>query len=64
MYITNITYKNPSKILQPHISILCPTRGRSDRLSIMINSCLKTADNPERIEFILYIDDDEKIDDE
>jgi len=61
MYITNITHKNPSKILQPHISILCPTRGRTDRLSIMINSCLKTADNPERIEFILYIDDDEKI---
>jgi hypothetical protein len=27
----------------------------------MIDSCLKTASNPERIEFILYIDDDEKI---
>ena len=61
MYITNISQKIPSKILQPHISILCPTRGRPDRLSKMIESCLKTANNPERIEFILYIDDDEKI---
>jgi len=61
MYIRNIYDKNPADILQPYISILCPTRQRPDRLSKMVESCLNTADNPEQIEFVLYIDDDDEV---
>lgn len=41
------------------ISILTPTRGRPERLRKFVNSVLETADNPEDVEFIVRIDDDD-----
>lgn len=40
-------------------SILCPTRGRPDSMSRLVESALQTAANPSAIEFIFYIDDDD-----
>ena len=41
------------------ISILCPSRGRPDRLRTMMHSAISTADNPENIEFCVWIDFDD-----
>lgn len=42
------------------ISFLLPTRGRLTRLNNFINSVLNTADYPEGVEFIVYIDEDDR----
>ena len=42
------------------ISLLCPTRNRPDGLETMWMSAIEMADNPESIELVLYIDDDDK----
>lgn len=44
------------------ISIVVPSRGRPDKLLIMMNSALDCASSPELIEFVLYIDNDETSD--
>lgn len=41
------------------ISLLCPTRKRPDNVKRLWESVLRTADNPEDLEFVLYIDDDD-----
>lgn len=46
------------------ISLLCPTRGRPDRVCIMIESVIKTTEKLENVEILFYIDsDDDKKDD-
>ena len=42
------------------ISVICPSRGRQDQLLKMINSARLSADQPESIQFCIYIDDDDK----
>ena len=42
------------------ISVLIPTRARPDKLSRCIQSIVSTAANPERIEFVIWSDDDDK----
>lgn len=42
------------------ISILCPTRNRTAGLSRMWQSAMTTADNPDCLELVLYIDHDDK----
>ena len=42
------------------ISIITPSRGRIDQLSNMMNSMLNCASYPGLIEFILYIDNDDR----
>lgn len=41
------------------ISILTPSRNRSDRLDTFVRSIYETADHPERIEILNYIDNDD-----
>lgn len=41
------------------ISILCPTRGRTDAMGRLVRSARETAANPTEIEFIFYVDDDD-----
>jgi glycosyltransferase involved in cell wall biosynthesis len=41
------------------ISVLVPTRQRPDMLLRMLTSLFDTADQPERLETVLYIDDDD-----
>ena len=40
-------------------SILLPTRGREDKILPFINTVFNTADNPENVEIIIRIDDDD-----
>ena len=42
------------------ISILCPSRGRPKNLERLIESASENSNNPEQIEFLFYIDDDDK----
>jgi hypothetical protein len=46
-------------MLTPRISILCPTRGRLEPLKLAINSAMKTALQPDQIEFCIWIDNDD-----
>lgn len=41
------------------ISFLLPTRGRPEMLQRFVNSVLDTADYPEGVEFIVYVDQDD-----
>lgn len=41
------------------ISILLPSRGRPESLERLAKSALETADNPDDIEIVVYIDDDD-----
>ena len=41
------------------ISILLPTRGRRDSLHRLISTSMELANQPERIEVVVYIDDDD-----
>lgn len=42
------------------ISLLCPTRKRVSGLKRMWDSALNTADNPEYIELVIYVDHDDQ----
>ena len=42
-----------------NISLLCPTRNRPAGLERMWMSALETADNPEALELVLYLDKDD-----
>ena len=42
------------------ISILCPTRNRTAGLSRMWQSALDTADNPDCLELVIYVDHDDE----
>ena len=42
------------------ISLLCPTRGRPENALRLAKSLLDTTADPERIELLFYIDDDDK----
>ena len=44
----------------PKISILCPTRERPDQVIRLIESLLKNAREPERLEILFYIDHDDE----
>jgi hypothetical protein len=41
------------------ISILCPTRNRTDSMLRLVRSARQTASNPVELEFIFYVDDDD-----
>ncbi len=41
------------------ISVLCPTRGRSALMKRLAKNCFKTCDNPNQIELIFGLDDDD-----
>jgi glycosyltransferase involved in cell wall biosynthesis len=41
------------------ISILCPTRNRTDAMRRLVTSARQTASNPVDVEFIFYVDDDD-----
>jgi hypothetical protein len=41
------------------ISILCPTRGRPDYVRQLIDTAVDTAADPEALEFVFYVDDDD-----
>jgi hypothetical protein len=41
------------------ISVIYPSRGRQDQLLKMIHSARSFADQPEIIEFCIYVDDDD-----
>lgn len=40
-------------------ALICPTRERPDRLVEYTESALKTADHPERLDCLFYVDDDD-----
>jgi hypothetical protein len=41
------------------LSILCPTRGRPDGVRALVGSAVDTAAEPEALEFVFYVDDDD-----
>lgn len=41
------------------ISLLCPTRGRPDRVCVMIESVIETTEKLENVEILFYIDSDD-----
>lgn len=41
------------------ISLLCPTRGRPDRVCVMLESIIKTTEKLENVEILFYIDSDD-----
>jgi hypothetical protein len=41
------------------ISFICATRGRTEFMKRMWNSALETADNPQNLEIVWFIDDDD-----
>src|SRR5215471_15761796 len=41
------------------ISLLCPTRGRPEILKRMIQSAKDTASEPDAVEIVIYVDDDD-----
>ena len=48
------TQSDPSRI-----SLLCPTRGRPEGVLRLVISALSTAECPESLEFVFYLDDDD-----
>ncbi len=40
-------------------ALICPTRGRSNRIKEFVESALITATHPKRIEILLYVDNDD-----
>lgn len=44
------------------ISLLVPSRGRPDQLTTMWTSATQTADHPDRVELVVYRDDDDPTD--
>lgn len=45
---------------RPLISILCPTRGRPNQVRELIHTALLTATYPDQIQFVFYVDEDDK----
>lgn len=45
----------------PEISILLPTRERLSQVSRFLNSAADTADHPDRLEVVLYVDRDDEL---
>jgi hypothetical protein len=43
----------------PVVSLLLPTRQRRERFIGFYNSAMQTADNPQRVEVVAYVDDDD-----
>lgn len=43
------------------ISLLCPTRERIEKCHTMIQSIVDTATNPERLDLVFYVDDDDPV---
>lgn len=50
---------NGARNLKTRISILVPTRQRPERLKAYYDSAMELANNPEQVEFVAYIDDDD-----
>ena len=49
-----------SKVDKTIISILLPTRGRTDVLKKSLESLINTASDPSRLEILLGLDDDDE----
>lgn len=45
--------------MPPSISILLPTRGRPEQAERLLESIVATAEEPARLEIVLYVDDDD-----
>ena len=45
--------------MKPKLSVLIPTRGRTDMLDRSLSSLLEHADDPSTIEFLFAFDDDD-----
>ena len=45
--------------MKPKLSVLIPTRGRTDMLDRSLSSLLEHADDPSSIEFLFAFDDDD-----
>lgn len=45
---------------KPRIAILCPTRNRPKFLRELVSTAIETAEKPDLLEFIFYIDDDDR----
>lgn len=45
---------------RPLISVLCPTRGRPNQVRELIHTALLTAAHPDQIQFVFYVDEDDK----
>ena len=58
MRVLSFSWKR-SYDIQRH-ALICPTRGRPNRLKKFIDSALNTATYPERVEISLYIDEDDQ----
>jgi glycosyl transferase/beta-hydroxylase protein BlmF len=52
-------FKSQRGILIQRYALVCPTRGRPNQLQKFVESALTKADNPQRVEILLYIDDDD-----
>ena len=48
--------------VKKEISIVIPSRGRPEKLLLMMNSVLYCSSSPDLIEFVLYLDNDETSD--
>lgn len=46
--------------MTPLVTMMCPTRGRPESLRRSIASLLDLADDPKRIEILLWVDDDDE----
>lgn len=46
--------------MKEYISLLCPTRRRPNNVDRLIESALSNAHEPEAIEFVFYVDDDDE----
>lgn len=45
--------------MKPLISILCPTRRRPSQVLALIDTAVKTARHPDRLQFVFYVDGDD-----
>ncbi len=54
-----IIFNSKEETLIQRYALVCPTRGRPNRIKQFIESALITAAHPKRIEILLYIDDDD-----
>jgi len=46
-------------VSKPLLSILCPTRRRPGQVLALIDTAIKTAAHPERLQFVFYVDGDD-----
>ena len=58
--VDKLSIQNRTAARAPKISILCPTRERPKQVIRLIESLLKNAREPEKLEILFYIDNDDE----